>query len=82
MLMAAMRYGACQRYREDGKPFNLLMPSLINGNTVQLETSKTDTAGMTRKTHKNAGLRHRLGFMPHRCPHLLLNRKQSIFSTQ
>lgn len=41
MLMTVMRYNACQQHREDGEPFNLLMPSGINDTIMLLETNVT-----------------------------------------
>lgn len=42
MLMTVMRYGACQQRGEDREPFNLLMPSVINGAIISMETNMTD----------------------------------------
>lgn len=42
MLMAVMSHNACQQHREDGEPFNPLIPSGINDTIMLLETNMTD----------------------------------------
>lgn len=44
MLMAVMSRGACQQHREDGEPFNPLIPPGINNTVMLPETNLTDIA--------------------------------------